>query len=75
MYFSLLLVAWSTYINPKSDKIILFKNATDVYITVEFPVYILTVPFSVCKKRLDKMRGSEVSISVVKCSWVKCGEV
>ena len=21
------------------------------------------------------MRGSEVSISVVKCSWVKCGEV
>jgi hypothetical protein len=22
-----------------------------------------------------KTRGSEVSISVVKCSWVKCGEV
>jgi len=21
------------------------------------------------------MRGSEVSISVVKCSWVECGEV
>jgi len=21
------------------------------------------------------MRGSEVSISVVKCSWLKCGEV
>jgi len=21
------------------------------------------------------MRGSEVSIIVVKCSWVKCGEV
>ena len=21
------------------------------------------------------MRGSEVSISVVKCNWVKCGEV
>jgi len=21
------------------------------------------------------MRGSELSISVVKCSWVKCGEV
>jgi len=21
------------------------------------------------------MRGSEVSTSVVKCSWVKCGEV
>jgi len=21
------------------------------------------------------MTGSEVSISVVKCSWVKCGEV
>jgi len=20
------------------------------------------------------MRGSEVSLSVVKCSWVKCGE-
>jgi hypothetical protein len=22
-----------------------------------------------------QMRGSEVSISVLKCSWVKCGEV
>jgi hypothetical protein len=22
-----------------------------------------------------QMKGSEVSISVVKCSWVKCGEV